>query len=78
MDYKEFFDADSSLYKTFEDNWLLDEMYESFEEHWVCYIDDLDIGIKFKERVCDIYAQGELYEVVDERKWMYARLKYGI
>lgn len=78
MHCEDFFDADSTIYKAFENEWLENNMYESFEEHWAAYIKDLNLGIEFKERVCDIYADGELYKIVDEKKWMYTRLKYSV
>lgn len=65
----------------------IDTVYQRFKVEWDCskdtrnmswekFIKSLDLGIEYQ--VKEINGWGETYKIVDEKKWLYNRLKYGI
>jgi len=59
------------VYDTFKD-----EFYEDSVD-WDDFVEKKDIGIRFN--MLDRYTKdGDNYTIVDNKKWLLARLKYGI
>jgi hypothetical protein len=68
MEYR---DIENRIYKTFCHNWLSDITYADF-------ITSLNIGLTYKGLCYDTYGQRKVYRIVDARRWILAKLKYGI
>ena len=73
----EFEDKDDSIYKKFILEFVLArttlKMMQSASEcesQWNIFLKHKDFGIYYK-------AYG-IYEIIDQKKWLYAKLKYGI
>jgi hypothetical protein len=47
------------------------EKYERFEKIWEVFIENQDIGLK------GINVWRDEYIIVDEKKWLIAKIKYG-
>ena len=68
---------ESKIFKT-------NSVYDSFRKEWIAaysivwseFIEEKDIGIKAVED--SIFLVTHEYEVIDEKKWLIARIKYGI
>jgi hypothetical protein len=45
---------------------------------WNDYIKSLNLGIEFIPGITDLNISYHLYKIVDEKKWLLTKLKYGI
>lgn len=71
MDYKDYKDIRDKIYFCF-----LDEYHNcTLKINWREFIRSKDIGI---EDVTTDTQFGAKYQIVDEKKWLLTRLKYGI
>ncbi len=79
MDYKfEYIDG-NLIYKKFckewrEKQWDKNNLYYYFEseKRWKIFIQYLDLGIE-----CTSVGKIDKYKIVDEKKWLLYKLKYG-
>ncbi len=61
---KIFYDTQKRIFNTFKDEWAGRRMWWSF------FINTKDLGIR--------YECSDTYKIVDEKKWLLAKLKYGV
>ncbi len=57
-----------SLYNVFKDDFLLQK------DRWTDYIESKDLGVVS----CFNSNNNSLYKIVDEKKWLLAKIKYGL
>ena len=69
--HKQFNDIDNSIYNTFEGEWF-NKYFTPTRKMWQTFINEKGLGIE-----C-IHFTSKLYNIVDEKKWIITRLKYGI
>lgn len=60
------------IYNAFHTEWL--DIYLKCPD-WVIFIESKDLGIKCIES-CQ-FSQDDKYEIVDEKKWLLNKIKYG-
>jgi len=70
----EFEDIHDKVYGTFRDEFLAQAHKDANGDRcWYNFIQNKDLGVQY------IVKPGfDAYGVIDEKKWLFARLKYGI
>lgn len=69
----EFKDVQKIIYKKFKD-----DEYRYVFRTWESFIKSKDLGIRYINKFPWVDSYFEDYEVVDQKKWLFARIKYGI
>jgi len=65
----EFRDINDSIKKT-----LIKEYNDSPIIGWSCFIEKKDLGVAYN----NVASHHNVYYIIDDKKWVLARLKYGI
>jgi hypothetical protein len=70
--HKQFNDVNNSVYNIFENEWFEKHNFNPIRKQWCSFINEKELGIE-----C-MYFTSIIYNIVDEKKWIITRLKYGI